>query len=62
MSVIEKLAKKVRDKGFDAYFYEESRKSGDIYYIVAVDDDTSGTVGEKLKSAGFDCYPVSITK
>ena len=49
----EKLSK----KGFSSYIRSEKRSSGKTYYAVLV-DDTDGSMEKKLKSAGFDCYPV----
>ena len=51
--LIEKLSK----KGFSSYIRSEKRSSGKTYYAVLV-DDTDGSMEKKLKSAGFDCYPV----
>lgn len=45
-------------KGFDAHITEEKRASGTTYFIVVVDEDKDGTMGIKLRSAGFECYPV----
>lgn len=52
------LVNKVRAKGFDAYIYTEIRSSGTTYYIVVVNENSSLTMGKKLKDAGFDCYTV----
>ena len=51
------LCEEVQKKGFDAYVTSEKRASGTTYYIVLVKDDGSGTA-DKLRSAGYDCYPV----
>lgn len=53
------LINKVRSKNFDAYAYSETRSSGTTYYIVVVDENSSLTMGKKLKDAGFDCYTIS---
>ena len=29
-----------------------------FYYAVVVDENAEGTMGQKLKNAGFECYPV----
>ena len=51
------LCEEVQKKGFDAYVTSEKRASGTTYYIVLVKDDGTGTA-DKLRSAGYDCYPV----
>ena len=52
------LCEEVKQKGFDAYVISETRASGTTYYIVLVKDDKSGTTADKLRSSGYDCYPV----
>ncbi len=52
------LVSRVKDKGFEAYYYTETRSSGTMYYIVVVDENRDGTVGKELRAAGFDCYPI----
>ncbi|MCR5081148.1 MAG: SPOR domain-containing protein [Treponema sp.] len=52
------LIEKARRKNFDAYYFTEVRSSGTKYYIVVVDENSSKTMGNKLKDAGFDCYTV----
>ena len=52
------LIKDLKAKGFTAYSYTETRASGTTYYIVVVDENKDGTMGKKLRAAGFDCYPV----
>lgn len=49
---------RLKEKGFDAYSVPEKRKSGTTYYAVVVDENAEGTMGQKLKNAGFECYPV----
>ncbi len=51
------LCEEVQKKGFDAYVTSEKRASGTTYYIVLVKDDGTGTA-DKLRSSGYDCYPV----
>ena len=51
------LCEEVQKKSFDAYTISETRASGTTYYIVLVKDDGTGTA-DKLRSAGYDCYPV----
>lgn len=50
--------RKAKEKGFDAYCYTETRSSGTTYFIVAVDENSSMTMGQKLKNAGIDCYTI----
>ena len=50
--------RKAKQKGFDAYCYTETRPSGNTYFIVAVDENASMTMGQKLKNAGIDCYTI----
>lgn len=51
------LCEEVKQKGFNAYVTNETRSSGTTYFIVLVKDDGTGTA-DKLRSAGYDCYPV----
>ena len=52
------LCEEVQKKGFDAYVTSEVRSSGTTYYIVLVKDDGTNTTADKLRSSGYDCYPV----
>lgn len=52
------LVERLQEKGFKPYIEKETRASGNVYYIVIVDENESGTMGMLLKTAGFDCYPV----
>lgn len=52
------MVDRLKAKGFAAYIEEEKRPSGNIYFIVVVDENESGNVGLQLKTAGFDCYPI----
>lgn len=54
------LMKKAKAAGFDASYYAETRSSGTTYYIVVVDENPEGTMGRKLKEAGFDCCPIEL--
>ena len=54
----EKLVQRVKDAGFIPSISEEKRASGTIYFVVTVPDDGSESVGIKLKTAGFESYPV----
>ena len=47
----------LKDKGFTAAVTTETRSSGTTYYIVAV-DETDGSIGDKLRTAGFEFYPL----
>ncbi|MGP1459479.1 MAG: SPOR domain-containing protein [Treponema sp.] len=49
---------KVKSDGFSAYIQEETRESGTTYYLVLVDESAGGGVADKLKSAGYESYPV----
>ena len=51
------LVARLKEKGFESHVLMEKRPSGTLYYIVVV-DDTSEIMAEKLRSSGFDCYPV----
>lgn len=52
------LVSQLKAKGFEAKITTEKRASGTTYYIVVVDENKDGTVGLKLRDAGFECYPV----
>lgn len=52
------LVNKLKQKGFNAYTFEEIRSSGTKYTVVVVDENPEETMGKKLKEAGFDCYPI----
>lgn len=54
----ERLAQRLKDAGFSSNITEEKRASGTTYFVVTVPEDSSGTMGLKLKTAGFECYPV----
>ena len=54
----ENLVKALKEKGFASSITEETRASGTTYYIVVVNENADGTMGLKLKDAGFECYPV----
>lgn len=49
---------RLSEKGFSAYIQEETRGSGTVYYIVLIDENPESNMGLKLKSAGFESYPV----
>lgn len=52
------LVAQLKTKGFDARITTETAKSGNVYYLVIVDDNAAGTMSTQLRTAGFDCYPV----
>ena len=52
------LVDQLKKKGFDAKITSEKRASGTTYFIVVVDENKEGTIGLKLRDAGFECYPV----
>ena len=52
------LCDKLKEKGFKPYITEETRPSGTTYYIVVVDENSKGNIGDQLRSAGFECYPI----
>lgn len=54
----EEFVRRLNEKNFKGYIQEETRSSGTTYYIVLVDENEDGSMGLKLKSAGFECYPV----
>ena len=53
-----RLAEKLKASGFSAKIEEEMRKDGSKYYLVYVPENKSGTMGELLRAAGFECYPL----
>lgn len=52
------LKEELVKKGFAAYITKETRASGTTYYIVLVNDDSTNTTADKLRSAGYECYVV----
>lgn len=52
------LMERVRAAGFDPTLSEERRSSGTVYYVVTVPDDGTDSMGLRLKTAGFESYPV----
>lgn len=52
------LADRVCAKGFKAEIASETRPSGTKYYLVVVNENSKGTIGEELRTAGFECYPL----
>jgi tetratricopeptide (TPR) repeat protein len=52
------LVDELKSKDFAAYITTETRASGTTYYIVLVNEDSSGNMADKLRNAGYDCYGV----
>ncbi|MBR0495728.1 MAG: SPOR domain-containing protein [Treponema sp.] len=52
------LVDRVAAKGFKAEITTEVRPSGTKYYLVVVNENSKGTIGEELRTAGFECYPL----
>lgn len=52
------LCEEVKNKGFDSYITTETRASGTTYFIVLVKEESSLDVADRLRSNGYDCYPV----
>ena len=52
------LVDQLKKKGFSARITTEKRPSGTTYYIVVVDGNKDGTMGNELRNAGFECYGV----
>ena len=48
----------LKQGGFNAYVEEETRSSGTKYFLVIIDENADGTVADKLRTAGYECYPV----
>lgn len=54
----ESLVKKLKEKGFVANITSEIRPSGTTYYLVIVDENSDNSMGDELRTAGFECYPI----
>jgi len=52
------LMEDLRAKQFIPCIKEETRASGTVYYVVFVEEDETNTIGDKLKSAGYETVPV----
>ena len=52
------LCDELKTKGFSSYITSEKRTSGTTYYIVLVNETAEGNIADRLRSAGYDCYPV----
>ncbi|MBQ9495791.1 MAG: SPOR domain-containing protein [Treponema sp.] len=53
----DKLVATLKEKGFSAYITSETRASGTTYYLVLV-DETDSSIGDTLRTAGFEFYPL----
>ena len=51
------LVDELKKKGFDAYTESEKKPSGNVYYLVLV-DEKDGTIADRLRSSGYECYLV----
>lgn len=58
VSNAESLVRGLAEKGFRAEITSETRPSGTKYYLVVVSENSEGTMGEELRTAGFECYPI----
>ena len=52
------LVERVKSKGFKAEITTEVRPSGTKYFLVVVPENAKGTIGDELRTAGFECYPL----
>ena len=54
----EALVERLKAAGFAAEISTEKRTSGNTYYLVTVPEKADGSVGDRLRKSGFECYPV----
>ena len=54
----ENLVTRLSEAGFKSDITQEKRASGTSYFVVTVPEDAQKNMGLKLKTAGFECYPV----
>ncbi len=54
----ENLVARLTEAGFKSDITKEVRASGTSYFVVTVPEDAQKSMGMKLKTAGFECYPV----
>ena len=52
------LLERVKAKGFKAEITSEVRPSGTKYFLVVVPENAAGSIGDELRTAGFECYPI----
>ncbi len=53
-----RLVEKLKVSGFAAKIDVETRSNGVKYYLVYVPENATGTMGNLLRAAGFECYPL----
>lgn len=53
----QRLVAKLANAGFEAEILIQTKTSGNKYTAVVV-KETDGTIGNQLRNAGFECYPV----
>lgn len=53
-----RLVEKLKASGFPAKIAEEQRSGGSKYYLVYVAENEDCSMGELLRAAGFECYPL----
>lgn len=51
------LCDRLKAKGFEGIIQSEVRPSGTKYFLVVVNENEKGTMGDLLRTAGFECYP-----
>lgn len=51
------LCDRLKAKGFNGIIQSEVRPSGTKYFLVVVNENERGTMGDLLRTAGFECYP-----
>lgn len=49
--------RRLKESGFEPEVLKQKKASGNIYTVVVV-RETDGSVGQRLKNAGFECYPI----
>ncbi len=54
----DRLSRKLKKDGFDARITTEKRASGTVYFIVYVEEDSSGNMAIRLKDAEYEASPV----
>ncbi len=54
----EALIERLKAAGFAAEISTEKKTSGNTYYLVTVPEKADGSVGDRLRKSGFECYPV----
>lgn len=53
----ESLSDELKKKNFSPYITSETRSSGNTYYLVLLNDE-DGSLADKLRSNGYECYVV----